>query len=694
MESSTAAQGLAPEAPEAPEATPGEPPASPELAEPAETSGTPAPSDTWGTVARSLTLAALVGLSLVYVAEFVFRADYLTEFLVDNKLAMPRRMLLIYGGIGGLTIGAISAGLLLFFARRRGQELSGVERWMWFVFPLALLVFAPLLLWHEAWSGKHERLLETMVVVLLVVEVVLTRAFMSVPRAVSSLWQRIGSWVSTHVPGLLRKHGALMIVCLAALGYAVFMSVFSVLTHWRLGTHNFDLSINNNLWYGGLKGVFLHGTITHGSDPTKYLATHAKFGGYFFLPIYWLYPKAETLLVLQSVLLGAGAIPLFAFARRHISELAALLVALGYLCFYPMHGANFYEVHDVPMAAFFVLLMVWAADVRRWVPFWIAFFPAILMREDMPIMLAVMGAFLFASGYRPKTGLVVAAVSSVWFVILRFGLMQEAGDWWFPSMYKNLWAPDEKGFGSVIKTLVTNPLFVLSKIIVKEKLYYLLHLLVPIAFLPARRWYLWAAFIPGAIITLLITDYKPPITFSFQYVMYWVPFLFVGVVLALRALRRSPDHGVARMRGALGAFVFCSAVLTYNYGAFTMREGSVKGGYATISFKWTKKDAERYRQLQEVVRLIPKDAKVSATENVGPHVSSRLYIYAMRGGPFDAEYVLAGRNELRLGNTKKHFSSIVKKKEFGVVKRSGDFVLLKRGYKADDNAALVKDWKL
>ena len=48
-------------------------------------------------------------------------------------------------------------------------------------------------------------------------------------------------------------------------------------------------------------------------------------------------------------------------------------------------------------------------------------------------------------------------------------------------MYKKLWANGEKNFHSVIKTMLTNPIFTLQKLIVEKKVFYLLHLLMPIA---------------------------------------------------------------------------------------------------------------------------------------------------------------------------------------------------------------------
>ena len=515
------------------------------------------------------------------------------------------------------------------------------------------------------------------------------RSLTSVPESVQGWYQRLAAFV----PAVWRRHGPLMVVLGGALFYATFMSFFTLRWHFKLQTHVFDLAINNNLLYGGLRGVFMHSPIVFPDDPGKYLAAHAKLGIYGFLPIYALVPRAETLIVLQATLLGFGAVPLFGIARRHTSPWLAAALSLAYLCFYPMHGANFYEVKWIPVASFFVLVLIWAADARRWGIFTVAFVWALLMREDMPIGLAVVGAFLLLTGHRPRVGLAMAVVSAVWFFFIRFVVMEKAGSWWFPNMYDGLWAPGEKGYSSVLKTLITNPLFAIDSMVEKEKVIYLLHLLVPIAFLPARRWFLWAAFIPGTILTLLVTSYKPPTMFSFQYVMYWTPYVFVASALALRCMQRS-ELGPAKARAAMAAVLFASGVLTYNYGAFPARSGSLKGGYATIEFNFSEEERERYANLRELMKLIPENAVVAATERVGAHLSSRDVMYSMRDGPKDAEYIVAWKQQLDLGRTRANLRNAVHSGQYGVLERLGDLALLKRGHDTRGNSDLARDWKL
>ncbi len=649
-------------------------------------SGDPA----WGSAARSVTLGATIGFALGAWVELALQGRAASEFLASNALDMPRRMTMIKVCIAVAVLGAGLAGGSVAWMLRKGRSVGLIERWLWFLSPLILAPGLASVLHYKPWVNEHARLLPIVLLLAVVFEVLAFQALKAAPRQAREWW----SDLVDQTPLLVRRHAPLALVVAGCIFYAAFFSFYLLRWHYKLRTGNFDLSINNNLLFGGLHGHFLESTVVFPQDPKKYLANHAKFGGYLFLPIYALYPKPETLLVLQSTLIGASGLPLFGFARRHLPEWWAAVVTLAYLAYYPMHGASFSEFQYVPIAGFFVLGAIWAAETRRWIPFALFIATGITMREDIPVGMALVGGFLLLSGHRPLPGLLMAAVSTAYFVVLRFYVMESAGDWWFPSMYKELWSDGEKGFGSVIKTLLSNPLFVLSKVLVEKKILYLLHLLVPLVFLPARRWYLWAAFIPGALLTLLVTNYDPPITFSFHYVMHWTPYLFVAAVLALEAIGKRSDFGLERRNAAALAMAASTAVLSYNYGAFPRRDGSFKGGFQRVEFGLRERDIERHERLMTLAAKIPRDASLAATEKIGPQVSSRVKMYTMRHGPQDAEYILASNRELKLSRTKVKLLEALRSNAYGVVERNGEFALFKRGYDTSGNDKLIHDWRL
>ena len=249
----------------------------------------------------------------------------------------------------GAVLGAGAAAGAIAWVRRRGLGAEIVEQWTWFLSPLILLPLVPALFRAKAWIGRHAELLPVVALGALAFEFLVSRSLANAPEPVRKWWAEVRS----QVPAIVKQRGPLVLVVAASALYAAFFIFFTLRWHYKLRTGNYDLSINNNLMFGGLHGHFLESPVVFPKEPPRYLANHAKFGAYLFLPIYALFPRAETLLVIQSLFIGFGAVPLFLFARRHVSPWMAAIVCLAYLCYYPMHGASFSEFQAVPLTALF-----------------------------------------------------------------------------------------------------------------------------------------------------------------------------------------------------------------------------------------------------------------------------------------------------------------------------------------------------
>lgn len=661
-------------------------------------------SESWGQAARGVSLVFLLGMALCVFFQLSFGREWIVDFLSKNRVDMDARMLRL--GVA-LACGGLSAvGPLALFLFRKNSErwTKSFEGWAWFLSPLILLPAIPVMLQHQAWARKHEDLLPIVLFGAIILELFVAQALRNIPEAVCNRWNAFWQESETSsesaeknrfalVQTFLEKHLWLIVVVCAALAYGAFMSFYTVRWHNKLGTAIFDLGINNNLLYGGLEGKFNQSPVIFPDDPQMYLANHVKLGLYSFLPIYAIFPRPETLLIIQSVSLGLGAIPLFLFARKRIPASWAAALACCYLAYYPMHGANFYEMKVVPTAAAIVLACIWAIDAKR---FWLGgflFLWALIMREDVPVPLVVVGVVFLLSGHRPRAGLAMTVIASAWFIFLRFQFMNDVGSWWFPNMYEDLWAHPEKGFRSVIKTLLSNPSFTLKHIFVEKKFWYLMHLMVPIAFLPVRRWWAWAALVPGAILTLLVTDYAPPTMFSFQYVMHWSPYLFIAASLVLANMNKEAG-GSPRAIAAVVAMCASTAALSFNYGAFPARDKSLESGYHKITFGFSDKEAKTLADVRALVASIPQDASVAATERVGAHLSSRVGFYTLRRGSHGVDYIVARKSGLRLDRTKETIFKALDSGDYGVVKRFGEFIVFKKGAATQENEAVIKEWNL
>ena len=266
------------------------------------------------------------------------------------------------------------------------------------------------------------------------------------------------------------------------------------------------------------------------------------------------------------------------------------------------------------------------------------------IREDVAVGLAVLGMFLLFSGLRPRLGLVLSVSSVSWFVIVRFVIMPLAGSWYFQNLYSGLFAEGVASFGSVIKTIVTNPLYTFGTLGSEGKLTYVGHMFIPLALLPCRRAQLLPLAVAGIFFTILTTGYGPMVQISFQYTTHWIPYLFLASVLALTMISREPGGFISR-RAALATMAVAMLAHSYNFGALLQHEMFV-GGFSRIEFKMSPDDHRRYRELKELLAMIPPSASVAATEQETAHVSTRKVVYPLRWPPGPVDYLLVGRSHV------------------------------------------------
>jgi uncharacterized membrane protein len=651
------------------------------------------PRAVWLTAAtRAALILSLVSSALVLFAQFTFKNDWVIGLLRDNTLPPDRRKTLIISLVAGAVVGGLAGLVLAWVLRRRGHRAAAVERIAWLLTPLGLTPFFSALLKNKAWD-EGLPILATTALFTVALEGTLIRALSVVPARMLNAWHR----VAAKVPRWLASHGPTALVLIACVAFSLVMSRYAIVKHRSFLSAVFDLGINDNLTYNAYLFEPLRAPIFTGNRPDgpPMLAGHAQFGAYLLVPFYAIRPSAEALLVIQASFVAAAAIPLYFFARRRVSPMVSACIALVYLAQPAVHGATLYEMTFVPIAAVFVLGVAWAVDAGRWIPFLLCLACALSMREDIPVGLCILGIAFVLSGKRFAMGAVLSVVSALYFGVMRFYIMNKAGAWGFPGMmYGELLVPGEPAsFGTVVKTLITNPLFVLKKLLIEQKLIYLLHLLVPIALLPLRRPWLLVALLPGAILTLTTTNYGPTVSMGFQYVMHWVPYLFLAVPLALASFRAEPGIGPLKMRAALVAMILATLAITVNFGAFGGNKFRV--GFDVYTPSLTLAGKQKYRDLLVLTRQIPPDASVATTQRVGPHVSNRKEAYLTDDlGLQDAEYLVYARDELGTGRNRPLIVEAMKQGTYGLIEISGNFALLKKGYDTRRNQELVNAWAL
>lgn len=443
---------------------------------------------------------------------------------------------------------------------------------------------------------------------------------------------------ASRLPIGLRRFWPHVLVGIAAAGYIAYTSFFALRNHAGFNSYTWDLGQLDNQFYNFLHGhPFRCPALIRGGNWSE-LRNHAELAMFFLLPIYALHPAATTLMVMQSALLGLAGICVYRFAARRVSRPIAVLLTGAYYFYPPLHGAQFFDIHFQPLSAAFLLAAIDFFDAHRMKLFVVFFILGITCREDISVGTAMFGLFLIATRHRPRTGVVILAVSVSYFVVLRFAIMPAFGQWGFAEHYHQLFPEGEHSFAGIIKTILTNPVYTFTTLLTGEKLRYALQILMPLAFLPLRRSHLALSVVAGSYFTLL-TDYGPTHDIGYQYSGYFIPYIFPAAALALDAIRRGPN-GVARQRAAVAALVAGTLITTTHWGAIPPRE-RFHTAYGALRFEPpTPQNVAEQRYIDELMRLVPREAVLGVTDRELPHVSNRIECWNMSTGYQGIDYIL------------------------------------------------------
>jgi uncharacterized membrane protein len=633
-------------------------------------------------VARASGLLVAQGASLGLCAWASSAGTELTAYATSNIIADPMRRHMLGAMVAGAGIASILAVVLALRWRRGGVDL--LSRVAHRSAPLCLAGLVPFLFEWRLWIGRDLTFLVLAGVFGLALQG-LTQIALATAPVLDLDFSVVRAWKRRPFTVLRWRGLPLLIACLLGTFCAAYFGYYTVVNHHNIHTSAYDLGIETNLvWHAAHGGPLFHSTPLGGS--LTHLGMHHTFFAYAMAPVLRLFPYTETLLVLQSIFMGAATIPLFLVARRRVGPWIACLVVCLLALYPPFHGAILYDFHYQPLSTFFLLMCLQLLEARR--NWWAALFIVLTLslREDIAALVTVIGAYLVLTGRRPRAGLVVAVVAAAFFVIQKMIVMPLvwSGASAFINQYKDLLPEGEHGYGGVLKTVFGNPAFTLQSLLEQEKAVYVLQLFAPLAFVPWRRPAALLLFLPGFFFTLLETKYNALIRISFQYPAYWTPFVFLAATDVIAWLGRTKSYAVSR--ASLVAMTASMLVCSNQHGA-VLQHHTAGSGYGSFAFGRNPTDDTRHDDLYALIAQIPATASVLASEQVVPHVSCRPDAYSLRVGPHEGDYLLIG---LPINDSERQpIKDLLSSATYGVVAVRGDFSLAKRGHPADQNQKVL-----
>ncbi len=463
------------------------------------------------------------------------------------------------------------------------------------------------------------------------------------------LWRRLTDGTGTFTGTRITRHlGALADrVCQRPGPLYVFIAIWTcLLIAVSIRRHlafedNGDLAIFDQAFWNTLHGAFFRSSLVPGATgEVSIFADHFDALQLGLLPLYAVFPSALLLLVVQSVMLALGALPLHWLARARFPDHRVLSTVFPvlYLLYLPLRGANRYDYHPSALAPPLLLLVLYFMEKQRWGRMLLFLGMAGLLKENIPIAGVTIGLYVLLAKRRRVLGS---------FLVVVFGLWFYAGfAWIIPAFNPGGAYPhflDYPVFADSPSGIFLAPLrhpLALSMALFtppEQKLGYLLFVFGPVAFLPFLspvRLCLGLPFLAQNLLSIA------PHQTSLQthHAAELIPFVFFSAIGGVSNLLRWLDHtrvlssqwNVSRLGRALAGLLLATSLLFH---------GLPETFYLRLYAR-----TPQHEHLDAALRTIPTDASVSTWTKILPHVSHRRALYRFPSLGFndapDADFVI------------------------------------------------------
>jgi uncharacterized membrane protein len=403
--------------------------------------------------------------------------------------------------------------------------------------------------------------------------------------------------------------------------------------------------------------------------------------------LYLIHDSPVTLLVLQSVVVGLGALPAFWLTRRRLaSDFAGLVFALAYLLAPAIQGAVLSDFHAVSLTASLLLFALYFLDARRYGLCVLLLLTAMLTKEDIPLIVFLLGLSVLVRSWLGRRsgreevlarrfGAGSALMGLAWFLIAAWVILPG-----FSGLSRSPFLGRLAVFGPTVadslRRGLAEPVVVLAWLQRPEVTAYLGGLLASAGFMSLFSPLLLAVTAPVAAVNVF-SNWSWTYSEGAHYSASLVPFVIASAIYGTEWLARqiSRRTGLPQPRALQALAAFVLVVSGFHHWQIGMTP-------LARDFAWPQVTAH-HRLGQEFIRLIPADAALSAQSSLYPHVAHREKAYLFPAIN-DAEYVFLDVTSpsypLEVGSLVAVIRSLLAEGQFGVVKAQDGYLLLRRGW--------------
>ncbi len=446
--------------------------------------------------------------------------------------------------------------------------------------------------------------------------------------------------ISRINPDLLNRSGHEYTVILPVAAISIVVLVFicetALAIHRIYGTTTFDMGIFDQSFYSMSQRLSPVATCERGYA-LSHFRVHTSFILYLLLPVYKLFPGAETLIVSQAVMVVSGVIPVYLIAgKRNFSGATRFFCCMIYLFALGILSPCYFNFHENAFLPPLLMWLFYAVESKKNILFCIMSALVCTVKEDATLFVICICLYLFfeTKGKDRLRVVLTGGASTVYFLIVSAWLSHAGdGNMILSSRMHALMIEENQSALQLIGNMLSNPGYALTVVTTQPDAFLiLLEMLLPLLLIPffTKKTHRLFLMVPFFVFNLLISaSYAYVAQIQFQYAFGPAALLVYLTIINISDFekeKRTVLVSAVAVTSVIASICMCSVNLK--------------------QYEQYKANKETYQNIEACFKTIPQDASVTSSENYLPHLSRRDEVYEITND----NYVIYGSNVVSLQN--------------------------------------------
>jgi uncharacterized membrane protein len=495
--------------------------------------------------------------------------------------------------------------------------------------------------------------------------------------------------VSCYNNNVTKKN--IIILILLILSYTIYFSWASISRHQNGFSGRYDLGNMEQTVWNTSQGRIFQMTNPDTGNISSRLAFHADFFLILIAPVYKLFPYAETLLILQALLIALGAIPVYLISKHLFvgDDLAVspqketdrprglslrnnfpLLFSVMYLLSPIIERANIFEFHSEVPTVTFLLFTFYFLLIKKTRWFLIFFFLSLIGKETISLNLSMICFWGIITNKNRKLNIFLFIFCLVYFFSMIKYVIPAFNESTGGHFALRHFEEGSGGLEGIISSYIKNPLLIILNFTNENARSYLFQIFSSVGFLSILSPITLLFSLPTILINLITKD--PQFTsLKYQYSATIVPGLIISSIFGAKFIT-----SLSFPRITLIPLITLFFIINLH----SLSPLPIIGVSPYLDFQNYSYPASQ--KINEWSKLIPFEKSISVTNNAGSHFAKRQNLYVFPDHIENADYVvIAARSWQETVTAEKRdqiILELINNPKYQLIEESQDLWIFKR----------------